>query len=103
MNPVEKESSFTCIPIAAPGPDMSGAVEGCDFQATLVRLQKKFEGGGFYVLSEFSIEGQGFRYGDDTMAWSFTRSSTSSARTGMKPSAKCRPSSTRSTSSAACA
>ena len=65
MNPHEKESSFTCVPIAAPGPVMSGAVGGCDFQATLLRIRRDFEGGGFYVLSEFSIEGQGFRYGDE--------------------------------------
>jgi hypothetical protein len=65
MNPVEKESSFTCVPIAAQGPIMNGAVGGCDFQATLLRLSKTFEGGGFYVLSEFAIEGQGFRYGDE--------------------------------------
>ena len=65
MVPVEKESSFTCVPIAAPGPTMSGAVEGCDFQATLLRMRKSFEGGGFYVLSEYTIEGQGFRYGEE--------------------------------------
>ena len=52
----------------ANGPDHGGAVEGCDFQAMLTRLQKKVEGGGFYVLSEYTIEDQGFRYGDETMA-----------------------------------
>jgi hypothetical protein len=67
MRPVEKESTFTCVPAApAPGAQISGAVGGCDFQATLLRLQKTFEGGGFYVLSEYAIEGQGFRYGDET-------------------------------------
>jgi hypothetical protein len=65
MNPVEKESSFTCVPIGYPGPTINGAVEGCDFQATLLRMRKTFEGGGFYVLSEYAIEGQGFRYGDE--------------------------------------
>jgi hypothetical protein len=65
MNPVEKESSFTCVPVSAPGPQISGAIGGCDFQATLLRIRKTFEGGGFYVLSEYSIEGQGFRYGDE--------------------------------------
>ncbi len=65
MSPVEKKSDFTCVPIAAPGPTMSGAVGGCDFQATLLRIRKEFEGGGFYVLSEFTIDGQGFRYGDE--------------------------------------
>ena len=28
-------------------------------------MRKTFEGGGFYVLSEYTIEGQGFRYGDE--------------------------------------
>jgi len=45
---------------------MSGAVEGCDFQATLLRLRKTFEGGGTYVLSEYAIEGQGFRFGEES-------------------------------------
>ena len=40
---------------------MSGAPGGCDFQATLLRYRKTFEGGGTYVLSEYSIDGQGFR------------------------------------------
>jgi len=65
LSPVEKASDFTCVPVSAPGPTMSGAVGGCDFQATLLRMRKTFEGGGFYVLSEYTIEGQGFRYGDE--------------------------------------
>src|SRR3954453_11764773 len=44
MRSIEKQNDFTCVPIAAPGPTMSGAVEGCDFQATLLRLRKTFEG-----------------------------------------------------------
>jgi hypothetical protein len=66
MSPVETKSDFTCVPVSAPGPTMSGAVGGCDFQATLLRIRKEFEGGGFYVLSEYTIDGQGFRYGDET-------------------------------------
>ena len=65
MRPVEKESSFNCVPMGPPGPQMSGAIGGCDFQATLLQLRKTFEGGGFYVLSEYSIPDQGFRYGDE--------------------------------------
>ena len=65
MNPVEKESSFTCILKLPTDPTQGGGVEGCDFQATLARIQKKSEGGGFYVLSEFTIEEQGFRYGGE--------------------------------------
>ena len=65
MRPVEKHTEVTCVPIASPGPTMSGAPGGCDFQATLLRYRKTFEGGGTYVLSEYSIEGQGFRFGDE--------------------------------------
>ena len=64
MNPVEKQSSFTCVPVATVGPQISGAIGGCDFQATLLRLRQDYEGGGFYVLSEYSIKDQGFRFGD---------------------------------------
>jgi len=65
MRPQEKESTFECVPLSNPGPQISGAVGGCDFQATLLRMRKSFEGGGFYVLSEYTIEGQGFRYGEE--------------------------------------
>jgi hypothetical protein len=63
--PVEKASSFTCVPVAAPGPTISGAIGGCDFQATLLRIRKEYEGGGFYVLSEYAVPDQGFRMGDE--------------------------------------
>ena len=65
INPVEKKSSFTCVLAPPVGPQISGAMGGCDFHATLLRIRKEFEGGGFYVLSEYAIEGQGFRYGDE--------------------------------------
>lgn len=65
INPVEKQSDFSCVPISTPGPQITGAVGGCDFQATLLRIRKTFEGGGFYVLSEYVIDGQGFRLGDE--------------------------------------
>src|SRR5262245_7397544 len=64
MRSIEKTTDFTCVPSAAPSGTITGGVEGCDFQATLLRLRKTFEGGGTYVLSEYSIEGQGFRFGD---------------------------------------
>ena len=35
------------------------------FPGDAAALRKTFEGGGFYVLSEYSIEGQGFRFGDE--------------------------------------
>lgn len=65
MQPKEKQTSVTCVPIPPIGPQMSGAPEGCDFQATLLRYRKTFEGGGTYILSEYSIEGQGFRFGSE--------------------------------------
>jgi hypothetical protein len=63
--PVEKETFFTCVPGRPSGGTMSGAVDGCDFQATLLRIRKEYEGGGFYVLSEYAIPDQGFRMGDE--------------------------------------
>jgi hypothetical protein len=64
MRSIEKQEDFTCVPDMRTG-QITGAVGGCDFQATLLRLRKTFEGGGTYVLSEFEIEGQGFRFGDE--------------------------------------
>jgi hypothetical protein len=65
MKPLEKENTFTCIPSSSPNVG-GGVTEGCDFQATLLRLRKSFEGGGYYILSEFAIDGQGFRFGEET-------------------------------------
>lgn len=42
-----------------------GAMGACDLLQTLRTVRKKFEGGGFYVLSEYRIEQQGFRFGSD--------------------------------------
>lgn len=63
MRAVEKEVHFTCVPISTQGAQMSGALGGCDLQATLNTLRRRFEGGGFYVLTEYTIEDQGARYG----------------------------------------
>jgi len=41
-------------------------VEICKFQATLLHGKSEFKGGGTYVLSEYSIDEQGFRLGDPT-------------------------------------
>jgi hypothetical protein len=63
MLTLQKQTDFTCVPVVTTGP-VTGAVEGCDFYATLQRLRTNFQGGGVYVLSEYTIEGQGFRFGD---------------------------------------
>ena len=63
--PKEKQGTFNCVPGRPSGGTMSGAVDGCDFQATLLRIRKEYEGGGFYVLSEYAIPDQGFRMGDE--------------------------------------
>jgi hypothetical protein len=62
--PVEKQATFSCVP-AHPTGNVSGAVGGCDFQATLLTIRRQYEGGGFYVMSEYSIPDQGFRMGDE--------------------------------------
>jgi len=54
--PVEKEVTYQCI---------RTATGDCDFYSTLNSLRRTFEGGGMYVLSEYAIEGQGFRFGDE--------------------------------------
>jgi hypothetical protein len=51
----EKAVTFDCVV----------TIDGCDFQATLLRLRTEFEGGGFYVLSEYAIPDQGFRMGNE--------------------------------------
>lgn len=63
MLTIQKQTDFSCVPSMPTGP-VNGAVEGCDFYATLQRLRTNFQGGGVYVLSEYTIEGQGFRFGD---------------------------------------
>ena len=63
MRPVEKEVSFTCVPAMGGGSQRGGMTGGCDLQATLQSVRKTFEGGGFYVLSEYTIDGQGVRFG----------------------------------------
>jgi hypothetical protein len=65
MRPVEKDVTFNCVPVGDLGSQMGGAIGGCDFQATLNTLRRRFEGGGFYVLSEYTIEEQGARYGGE--------------------------------------
>jgi len=52
MNPVLTDQRITCIGI-------------CDANQVLLSLWEKHEGGGFYVLSEYAIDGQGFQYGND--------------------------------------
>jgi hypothetical protein len=66
MHQLEKQSNdFTCVPVVTAGAQITGAVGGCDFQQALLSLRKSFEGGGTYVLSEYSIPEQGFRFGDE--------------------------------------
>jgi hypothetical protein len=56
---VVKNQDFICKPV------FSEAQQGCDMYTMIMTMSKTYEGGGFYVLSEYSIEGQGFRYGDE--------------------------------------
>ncbi|MEO8017687.1 MAG: hypothetical protein ABI769_07725 [Pseudomonadota bacterium] len=65
MRPVEKDVTFTCVPAGGMGMAMNGVPGGCDPQATLDSLRRRFEGGGFYVLSEYTVEDQGARYGGE--------------------------------------
>ena len=63
MRPVQKDLNFTCVPAGGLDSQMGGAAGGCDLQATLLSMRKTFEGGGFYVLTEYTIDDQGARFG----------------------------------------
>jgi len=56
IKPVEKAVDYECI---------RNASGECDFYNTLNSLRRTYEGGGMYVLSEYAIEGQGARFGDE--------------------------------------
>jgi hypothetical protein len=58
--PVEMGKDFICNPVISDG------AGGCDLYSMIMSMRTKYEGGGFYVLSEYSIEGQGFRFGGET-------------------------------------
>jgi hypothetical protein len=64
MRPKETQTDVSCVPVNPNGPQ-SGAIGGCDFYATLLRIRRNFQGGGTYVLSEYSIDGQGFQFGEE--------------------------------------
>jgi hypothetical protein len=64
MQPTQRETSYTCVPASASGPQMNGATGGCDFQATLLTMRQRSRGGGYHVLSEYTVDDQGARYGD---------------------------------------
>lgn len=55
--PVEKDTNFICNQV------YTESAQGCDMYTMIMTMSKKYEGGGFYVMSEYSIEGQGFKFG----------------------------------------
>jgi hypothetical protein len=62
MERQEKPRDFSCI--TSMTMSQTGPLDGCDVQSMMQQARKNFEGGGMYVLSEYSLEGQGFRFGD---------------------------------------
>ena len=64
IHPQEKSVSFTCRPMPYRGPIMNGPVPACEYDATRNTLHRSHHGGGFYVLSEYAIDGQGFELGE---------------------------------------
>lgn len=56
---VLKDQNFICAPV------FSESAQGCDMYTLIMTMSKTYEGGGFYVLSEYAIDGQGFRYGTE--------------------------------------
>jgi len=65
MRTIVKQTDFHCVPNVSVGTQMNGATDMCNFQETLLRLRSEFQGGGVYILSEYAIEDQGFRFGDE--------------------------------------
>jgi len=64
MRTQQKQTDFHCVPNVSIGQQQSGAQDFCNFQETLLRLRTEFTGGGVYVLSEYAIDGQGFKFGE---------------------------------------
>jgi hypothetical protein len=66
MQPVETDLYFTCMP--PPASDIANGADpgACDPWSTLNSYRRKVEGGGFYVLSEYSIDDQGARLGGES-------------------------------------
>ena len=64
MRTQQKQTGFHCVPNTSIPTQTAGAQDFCNFQETLLRLRSEFNGGGVYVLSEYAIEGQGFRFGE---------------------------------------
>jgi hypothetical protein len=62
--PSQRETSYTCVPASASDPRMNGGIGGCDLQATLLTLRQRSKDGGYHVLSEYTVEDQGARFGD---------------------------------------
>jgi hypothetical protein len=65
MQPAETDFHFKCMPASAYEMWKSGDPGACDPASTLNSLRRKVEGGGFYVLSEYSIDDQGARLGGE--------------------------------------
>lgn len=64
MRTQQKQTGFHCVPNVRIGATQSGAQDLCNFEETLLRLRSEFQGGGTYVLSEYAIDGQGFKFGE---------------------------------------
>lgn len=55
MAPVQSDISYDCVPTGT---------DGCSLYATLNSLRMRFEGGGFYVLSEYIHEDEAAQFGN---------------------------------------
>lgn len=66
MRPVQTDLKFTCITIGGYAVVEDGGDPGkCEPMATLNSMRAKFEGGGLYVLSEYTVDDQGARFGSE--------------------------------------
>jgi hypothetical protein len=69
LRPVLTGTDYQCVSrlggSITGGAGNAGGNADCDYQSTLMSLHHKHEGGGFYVMSEYRLGTQGFRFGDD--------------------------------------
>jgi len=64
MQPVQTKAVYKCVPVSGMSVATDVAPVGCDLLGALNSLRRDFEGGGFYVLSEYTIDDQGARFGN---------------------------------------
>jgi hypothetical protein len=61
----QKQTGYTCHYVDTAPKYVTAWIETCRYQETLLRPVIEMRPGGSYVVSEYAVEDQGFRYGDE--------------------------------------